>query len=130
MKNLLIFISVVTVLFSSHILGGEVSEEIKAKWDARQKMVEKWEQANKNGICEVHQTKMPLRKVQIIYGLPAGTEDEPYYEVRFKLFPHAREVSYGGCVVMPDSPKNEMIRICPACKQAEQAWKDSHKSKR
>jgi hypothetical protein len=133
MKHLFIFISVVIVLFSSNILRGEVSEETEAEWNARQQihktMVEKWEAANRKGICEVHQTKMPLRNVQIIYGLPAGSENDPTYEVRFKLFPHAREISFGGCVVMPDSPKTEMLRICPTCKQAEQAWKDSHKRK-
>lgn len=72
--------------------------------------------------CEVHQTKMAYKEVPILYGYITLGPDEPTYDEQQRLFPNSREVSFGGCVTTPSSPKSESIYVCEDCKEAYRIW--------
>ena len=77
-------------------------------------------------ICEVHHIKMYRKEVRIAYGLILPGPGEPTGETEQRLFPHRLEVSFGGCVVSPDSPKTEKVYVCSECKKAYEKWKSKH----
>lgn len=74
-------------------------------------------------VCEVHQIQMERKWVRIVYGLIAPGPGEPSGDTEQRLFPHRREVSFGGCVVSPDSPKTNKVYVCSQCKKAYEKWK-------
>ena len=74
-------------------------------------------------VCEIHKTKMEHKEVRIAYGLILPSPGEPTGETAQRLFPHRHEVSFGGCVTKPDSPKTEKVYVCSACKKAYAKWK-------
>ena len=78
-------------------------------------------------VCEVHQTKMALKEVPIVYGLIIPSVNEPPAKAELELFPHRREWYSGGCVVR--SPKTEEVYVCSRCKEAYENWKRDHQKK-
>ena len=80
--------------------------------------------------CEVHHARMELKEVSIMYGLVIPGPGAPSADSERRLFPHRREVSFGGCVSMPDSPKTEQVYVCARCKKAYGKWMaDQQRSK-
>ncbi len=77
-------------------------------------------------ICELHGTQMEYKTVRIAYGLIRPKPGEPSGEDEKRLFPHRREISFGGCCVEPDSPKTEKVFVCGQCKAAYENWKKEH----
>ncbi len=78
-------------------------------------------------VCEVHQVPMKYTKVPVSYGIVAGAPGDPPWDVMQKQFPHWREIVYGGCVIGPNSPKDEYIYVCPECKTSVAKWKSAQK---
>ncbi len=78
-------------------------------------------------ICEVHKTRMKHKVVRVAYGLIIPGPDEPSGVTERRLFPHRREISFGGCVSTPDSPKTERVYVCSECKKACDKWRSEHK---
>jgi hypothetical protein len=78
--------------------------------------------------CEAHHVKMDRKVVRIDYGLIVPGPGEPTGETEHRLFPHRHEVAFGGCVVMPDSPKTEKVYVCSECKKAYDKWRAENKS--
>jgi hypothetical protein len=73
-------------------------------------------------VCEVHKTRMEHKKVRIAYGLIMPSPGQPTADDERELFPHWREISFGGCCIEPDSPKAEKIYVCSQCKVAHEKW--------
>jgi hypothetical protein len=77
--------------------------------------------------CEVHSTKMELKRVPIIYGLLRpdhfGLGHENFSELQRKQFPNRQEFRGGGCVVSPSDPKHAHVWFCKQCKNAFEEWK-------
>ncbi len=78
-------------------------------------------------VCEVHKTKMEHKEVRIIYGLIIPGPDEPSRDTDRQMFPHRREVSFGGCSITPDSPKTTRVYVCSECRKGYDQWKTEHK---
>jgi len=78
-------------------------------------------------MCEVHKARMEPKVAFIAYGLVKPGPDEPPYQTANQLFPHFREILYGGCCHSSDSPGTDRIYVCNECKAAYQKWKDAHK---
>lgn len=78
-------------------------------------------------ICEVHKAKMEHKEVMIVYGLIRQGIDEPSGDIERRVFPHRREASLGGCIIMPDSPKTERVYVCSDCKKAYESWTSEYK---
>ena len=86
-----------------------------------------YQSALNSGICNVHHVEMNKEKVPIIYGLIIEEPGVgPNYKTRMKRFPFADRFSLGGCVVMENSPEEELIYVCPACLVAQQRWIEDH----
>jgi len=86
-----------------------------------------YQEAYKNGICNVHHVQMHKEMVPIIYGLLIEEPGVgPSSKTRLYHFPFADKYSVGGCDVMPNSPKKELIFVCPECLSQEQQWIIKH----
>jgi len=86
------------------------------------------EQINKmSDICSVHNCKMQLKNVNIMYGLPVGPV-YGYREVRDNLFPNCDDKLLGGCCIDNESKSHELIYVCELCNQTREEWKIKHKS--
>jgi hypothetical protein len=74
-------------------------------------------------VCPVHHVPLKKEKLQIVYGLvidPCSTFDRA--KASGEYFPYANSVVYGGCVIFPDSPKEEEVLYCPKCREVEKTW--------
>jgi hypothetical protein len=74
-------------------------------------------------ICEVHKKKMVHKEAPIAYGLMLPDPEDPSGEIERRMFPHRYEISFGGCVITPRSPKTEKIYFCSECKKAFAKWR-------
>jgi hypothetical protein len=70
-------------------------------------------------VCEIHKVKMEYKRVPIAYGFPSTS---PPCKEASALFPHHAEYSLGGCVVLVNSPKVDVVFVCDKCKQAFAWW--------
>lgn len=77
-------------------------------------------------VCEVHHTKMKLKKVPIVYGLTGPAPGEPHGNVEYHLFPNRNEFYLGGCSIDDHSPKTEKVYVCGECRKAYEKWKAEH----
>ena len=79
--------------------------------------------------CLVHGTPRIQASVPIEYGLLMN--DDPEYPVaEEKFFPNTWHYVAGGCCVMNDSPKAEIVRYCPECRRIEAEWIKNRKVQR
>lgn len=78
--------------------------------------------AQRTGICEIHQIKMHKESVLIKWGeieAPAPNEPSPLY--RFLHFPNYHTFIAGGCCIVPGKDR-ELVFICPECKASALKW--------
>jgi hypothetical protein len=85
---------------------------------------------SEENMCPVHHVPLKKEKLEIAYGL---IPDEPCNADRRKAakqyFPFANSVVYGGCVILPNSPKYEEVPYCPKCRELEKTWRCLETSK-
>jgi hypothetical protein len=74
--------------------------------------------------CKVHKIRMRRDIVEIQYGLP-----NPEYIGARRNFPNSNKASLGGCTVLPESPTHKRVTYCPKCREAENDWRSSYKSR-
>jgi hypothetical protein len=78
---------------------------------------------NKEQLCPVHHVPLRKERLGITYGLvvdPCFSFDR--IKAEEKYFPYANSVIYGGCLIYPDSPKDEEVLYCPKCREVEKSW--------
>jgi hypothetical protein len=76
-------------------------------------------------ICQVHNQKMDVELIPILWGLIEPTDDAmTYYKAWEKKFPNVREVWFGGC--MEGTEQQAEMYICAKCRQARAAWIAAH----
>jgi hypothetical protein len=69
-----------------------------------------WQHAQETGICELHGIAMTKKIVPIIYGIPTWEGANP--TTRLKLFPHAQEKYFGGCLVLGGQNERTLHLLC------------------
>ncbi len=74
--------------------------------------------------CQVHGNALRLDHIRITYAVPPILI--PYYNAERRYFPNACTVFYGGDVVGSDSPAEQQVWYCPACRAAEERWLQKH----
>ena len=85
--------------------------------------------------CKVHDVEMRIEIVPISYGTPLSMfrdEDGKRYlapgeidpDIRYKLFPRAMHLVWGGCCVGRE--KSARTYICSECEREEAQWKKEH----
>jgi hypothetical protein len=75
----------------------------------------------KSNICNIHNCKMEMEDVMIVYGMPASCPPMGYDEVLENEFPNCDGVILGGCCVEED--KYVKKYICKKCNSARDKWK-------
>jgi hypothetical protein len=80
-------------------------------------------------MCPVHNERMPIREVQMVYGELASTNPEPTRATFDAEFPFSRELWPGGCVVINGIRRNARFYVCSSCVAARKTWNEQHKSK-
>jgi hypothetical protein len=73
-------------------------------------------------LCEVHHTRMEYKEVPVAYGRYVPGPGDPSRDTEQELFPHRREISFGGCCVTFNSPTTYKIFVCNQCKKAFKWW--------
>ena len=73
-------------------------------------------------VCGLHQVKMELRNVEMVYGMYAPQSKGEAYCM--KHFPHFRDFALGGCLV--GDTKLMSIYICPKCVAECDGYKRQH----
>jgi hypothetical protein len=77
-------------------------------------------------ICPLHHVQMKNISLPIHFGLPKL--DLNYEKAKEKLFPKANEECViGGCMVGPESPKEETVFVCDQCTSARTKWLDTYR---
>ena len=87
----------------------------------------KWWNGSTGETCLVHGTMRTPSDVPIVYGLFTPNDPE-LAEVRAERFPNTWRYVAGGCVIMNNSPTNELIRYCDVCRTQEAEWINAHKN--
>src|SRR4030042_1112885 len=72
--------------------------------------------------CQLHNEPLLEGFVPIIYGLPVF--DPEFWDVKQSNFPNSYSSWGGGCIV--EELKYALVRYCPKCREAEEAWKRGH----
>jgi len=78
-------------------------------------------------LCELHHEWMKLGTVKIAYGLIEG--NEAFSQAQKRLFPNSHSFTLGGCVVSPESPKENTVLYCESCRKAEADWNAQRETK-
>ena len=92
--------------------------------------------SGKSSICEVHNSTMEKKKVNVIYGYGAPSswikENAPHQMDRDafireeeRSFPNARDKVIGDCLVSNKAPASAYIYTCVECGAALQKWHQS-----
>jgi len=76
--------------------------------------------------CLIHHVARIEERVQIAYGFSMMANSPEYVAAETNLFPNTWRSAPGGCVINHDSPKHQMVRFCPKCRQAEDSWLGNH----
>ena len=79
-------------------------------------------EAQKTGVCELHQEKMTKKRVPIEYGLPPPLSEyeQKLLKAEQASFPHAHDRVLGGCIVTEE--KEREIFECETCRMKKEAW--------
>jgi len=74
-----------------------------------------------SNICNIHNCKMEIKNISIVYGMPASGPPLGYNEARDNEFPNCDGVILGGCCVN----KKKYIKkyVCKKCNSARDKWK-------
>jgi hypothetical protein len=78
-------------------------------------------------ICELHGTQMVKMEVPLGYGLPPY---DPASEVARDLFPNARTLMNGGCMIDLEGPTSVDMFVCADCRKAEEEWRKANNAER
>lgn len=70
-------------------------------------------------ICQVHECELETDTVPVVYGTPV-TPTQAELEVPNTLFPCARLIAGGGCVV--GHQQSATVQFCPECRVAHDHW--------
>jgi hypothetical protein len=74
-----------------------------------------------SNICNIHNCKMEMEDIIIVYGMPASGPPMGYDEALKNYFPNCNGVILGGCCV--EEKKYEKKYICKKCNSAREKWK-------
>ena len=76
-------------------------------------------------ICSVHNCKMQMKNIDILYGLP--TSPVYGYDALETFFPNCDYILLGGCCIVADESQ-ELKYICELCNKDREEWKTKHSS--
>jgi hypothetical protein len=72
-------------------------------------------------VCELHGVTLIPGQGDAVYGLWSPSSE--YYDARAQWFPNSKLTLPQGCFYSSDWPKRLPVDFCPACREAELAWK-------
>jgi hypothetical protein len=74
-----------------------------------------------SNICHIHNCKMEIKNIFIVYGMPASGPPLGYDEARDSEFPNCDGVILGGCCV--EEKKYIKKYVCKECNNTRDKWK-------